>query len=91
MTFPRLLEDPFRSLDAQTTAPKTFPIPAVNTIAKAPQNVILTVARRIFAPPALAPMAPRRARKPKDAPKTMGTSKSVGETTNHKQRHGGAQ
>jgi hypothetical protein len=48
-----------------TTVPKTFPIPAVRAIANAPQNVTRAVARRMFAPPAFAPIAPRRARKPK--------------------------
>jgi hypothetical protein len=47
--------------------PKTFPIPAVRAIANAPQNVTRAVARRTFAPPALASIAPKRARKPKDA------------------------
>src|SRR5689334_4247051 len=64
-----------------TTVPKTFPIPAVNAIASAPQNVTRTVARSTLAPPALAPIAPRRARKPKEAIETIGTSNFTGETT----------
>ena len=50
-------------------------------IANAPQNVTRAVARRMFAPPVLAPIAPRRARKPKDAVDTMGTSALAGDTT----------
>ena len=38
--------------------PKSLPIPAVRAIARAPQNVTRAVARRTFAPPALAPIAP---------------------------------
>src|ERR1017187_7864635 len=65
----------------QTTVPNNLPIPAVRAIANAPQNVTRTVARRIFAPPTFAPIAPRRARKPKDAVNTIGTSAPVGDTT----------
>ena len=65
----------------QTTAPTNFPIPAVRAMASAPQNVTRAVARTMFAPPALAPIAPRRARKPKDAPDTIGTSAPAGDTT----------
>ena len=50
-------------------------------MASAPQNVTRAVARKMFAPPALAPIAPRRARKSKEAPDTMGTSAPVGDTT----------
>ena len=46
------------------------PIPAVSAIAKAPQKVSRAVALRTFAP-ALAPITPRRARKPKDAAETI--------------------
>ena len=67
--------------NSQTTAPKSFPIPAVKAIANAPQNVTRAVARKTFAPPALAPTAPRRARKPKDAANTTGTSALAGDTT----------
>ena len=56
-------------------------MPAVRAIANAPQNVTRAVARRTFAPPAFAPIAPRRARKPKDAADTMGTSAPAGDTT----------
>ena len=45
----------------QTTVPNNFPIPAVRAIANAPQNVTRAVARRTFAPPAFASIAPRRA------------------------------
>ena len=45
------------------------------------QNVTRAVARRTFAPPALAPIAPRRARKPKDATDTTGTSALAGDMT----------
>src|SRR5450759_1954007 len=65
----------------QTTVPNNFPIPAVSAIAKAPQNVTRAVARRTLAPPALAPMAPSSARKPKDAADTIGTSAPAGATT----------
>ena len=71
----------FRGPNLQTTVPNNFPIPAVRAIANAPQNVTRAVARRTFAPPALAPIAPRRARKPKDAADTMGTSALAGDTT----------
>ena len=70
-----------RGPDLQTTVPKSLPMPAVRAIASAPQNVTRAVARRTFAPPALAPIAPRRARKPKDAADTMGTSAPAGDTT----------
>ena len=46
-----------------------------------PQNVTRTVARRTFAPPALAPIAPRSARKPKDAADTIGTIAPIGDMT----------
>src|ERR1700680_2616728 len=65
----------------QTTVPKNFPIAAVRAIANAPQNVTRAVPRRTFAPPTLAPIAPRRARKHKDAADTMGTSAPAGDTT----------
>src|ERR1700686_4654477 len=71
----------FRGHGLQTTAPKSLPMPAVRAIAKAPQNVTRAVARRTFAPPVLAPIAPRRARKPKDAADTRGTSAPGGDTT----------
>ena len=65
----------------QITVPKTFPMPAVRAIARAPQNVTRSVARRTLAPPARAPIAPRTARKAKDAADTMGTSALAGDTT----------
>ena len=43
-----------------------------------------------FAPPVLAPIAPRRARKPKDAADTMGNKRTGGRYDNHEQGHGGA-
>src|SRR6188768_4054570 len=70
-----------RRANLQTTVPKSLPIPAVSAIANAPQNVTRAVARRMFAPPAFAPIAPRRARKPKDAADTMGTRAFAGDTT----------
>lgn len=65
----------------QTTVPNNFPIPAVIAIANAPQKVTRAVARRMCAPPAFAPIAPRSARKPNDAAETMGTSAPAGDTT----------
>src|SRR5665213_924389 len=63
------------------TVPNNLPIPAVRAIARAPQNVTRAVARRMFAPPAFAPIAPRTARKPKDAANTIGTSAPGGDIT----------
>lgn len=63
----------------QTTVPNSLPIPAVMANAKAPQNVTRTVARRTFAPPALAPTAPRSARNTRDAAETIGISASAGD------------
>src|SRR6185312_11091568 len=65
----------------QRIVPKSLPIPAVTPSASAPQNVTRIVARSIFAPPAFAPIAPSRAKKPNDAAETIGTSKLAGETT----------
>ena len=65
----------------QTTVPNNFPIPAVRAIANAPQKVTRAVARRMFAPPAFAPIAPKRERNPKDAAETIGTSALAGDTT----------
>ena len=45
-------------------------MPAVSAIASAPQKVTRTVAFATFAPPARAPIAPSRARKPSDAIET---------------------
>ena len=56
-------------------------MPAVIPSANAPQNVIRMVARRIWAPPALAPTAPRNARKPSDAADVTGTRIVEGYTT----------
>src|SRR6476620_4039182 len=64
----------------QTTVPNSLPMPAVIPSANAPQNVTRAVARRMFAPPARAPIAPSSARKPSDAPDTTGTSAFVGDT-----------
>jgi len=58
-----------------------FPMPAVRALANAPQNVTRAVARRTLAPPALPPIAPRRARKARDAAATIGTSAPAGDTT----------
>src|SRR5665647_1028261 len=71
----------YRGPNLQITVPNIFPMPAVSAIAKAPQNVTRTVARRTLAPPARAPIAPRTARKPKDAADTSGTSAPAGDTT----------
>src|SRR5674476_54530 len=70
-----------RRPNRQITVPKSFPMPAVSAIARAPQNVTRSVARRILAPPARAPIAPSTARKAKDAADTMGTSALAGDTT----------
>src|SRR4051812_4715504 len=45
----------------QTAAPTSAPMPAVTAMASAPQPTPLIVARRGFAPPRLAPRAPRPA------------------------------
>jgi len=50
-------------------------------MANAPQNVTRIVARRTFAPPARAPIAPRSARKPKEAADTSGTIALIGDMT----------
>src|SRR5580704_9859785 len=71
----------FGGPDLQTTVPKSLPMPAVRAIASAPQNVTRAVARRTFAPPVLAPIAPRRARKPNEAADSRGTSAPGGDTT----------
>lgn len=65
----------------QTTVPNSLPMPAVSARANAPQNVTRMVARRMFAPPAFAPITPRTARKASDAPETIGTSALLGDTT----------
>ena len=68
-------------LQRQTTVPNNFPIPAVKAIASAPQDITRTVPHGTSAPPTFAPIAPRTARKPKDAADTMGTSAPAGDTT----------
>ena len=73
--------DLLRHFSLQTTVPNSFPMPAVRAMASAPQNVTRAVPRRTFAPPALAPIAPNSARKPKDAADTIGTSPLAGDTT----------
>ena len=65
----------------QMTVPNNFPIPAVRAIASAPQNVTRAVARIMFAPPALAPIAPNKAKKAKDAADTRRTSMLGGDMT----------
>ena len=47
---------------------------------KRAQKVTRMVARRMFAPPAFAPIAPRTARKASDATETIGTSALPGDT-----------
>src|ERR1017187_106422 len=76
-----LLDHSGRELESHTTVPTNFPIPAVRAIANAPQNVTRTVARKILAPPAFAPIAPRSARNPNEAANTIGTRTLVGDTT----------
>ena len=49
-----ILQTPCAAPTLQTTVPKSLPIPAVRAIARAPKNVTRGVARRMFAPPALA-------------------------------------
>ena len=56
----------------QVTVPKMAPIPAVTPIASAPQNVTRMVGFRMFAPPALAPIMPSRARNTKEPTETVG-------------------
>ena len=56
-------------------------MPAVMAMANAPQNVTRVVARMMFAPPAFAPTAPSRARKPRDAMDTTGPRIRGGDTT----------
>src|SRR3546814_20346962 len=46
----------------QTAAPNRLPTPAVNAIARAPQNVTRTIDRMTGAPPAFAPSAPSSTR-----------------------------
>ena len=53
----------------------------MRAFANAPQNVTRAVARRTFAPPAFAPIAPRSARKPKDAEDTIGIIAPIGDMT----------
>lgn len=55
-------------------------MPAVNAIAKAPQNVTRTVALAVPAPPALAPSAPSRANEINDVTATAGPITSLGRT-----------
>ena len=56
-------------------------MPAVRAIASAPQNVTRAVAGRTFAPPALAPIAPKSERKTSEATDTIGTKMLAGETS----------
>src|SRR6516164_4646358 len=56
----------------QGTVPKMAPIPAVTPIASAPQNVTRMVGFRMFAPPALAPIMPSKARNTKEPTETVG-------------------
>ena len=65
----------------QTAVPTIAPMPAVSPIAKAPQNVTLIIALATLAPPALAPIAPRSARKHSEAAETIATSIEAGDTT----------
>src|ERR1017187_1097847 len=75
-----LLDHRGRELESHTTVPTNFPIAAVRATATAPPDVTRTVARKILAPPPFAPIAPRRARKAKDAANTIGTRTLVGDT-----------
>src|SRR6478736_6459568 len=56
-------------------------MPAVSARANAPQNVTRMVARRMLAPPAFAPIAPKTARKANDAADTTGTNALPGDIT----------
>ena len=58
--------------------PNNAPIPAVIAIARAPQKVTRIVAASMFAPPVLAPTAPRNARNSKDAAATDSASALTG-------------
>jgi hypothetical protein len=55
-------------------------MPAVRVIARAPQNVSRKVGIRILAPPALAPIAQRSARKINEPRATIGSKSAGGET-----------
>ena len=58
------------ALRPHTVVPTSAPMLAVRAMAAAPQKVTRTVAFRMFAPPALAPIAPSNARKISDAMET---------------------
>lgn len=60
----------FEVTGRQTALPTRFPMPAVTAMAAAPQNATRAVARGMAAPPALAPSAPRTARKTNEAAET---------------------
>ena len=79
-----------QALTPHTTVPNSLPMPAVRAMANAPQNVTRAVARRTFAPPALAPIAPRRARKPKRCGGHDRDKRAGGRHQHHEQRHGRA-
>src|SRR3546814_16627905 len=68
------------SPEFQIAAPTKCPIPAVAAIASAPQKVTRADARQTEAPPAIAPTAPSKARKRRDAPASIGTSSRIGAT-----------
>ena len=61
------------TLAVYTTVPNALPIAAVATMASAPQKVTRAVARKTFAPPALAPIAPSTPRNINEAADTIGT------------------
>ena len=63
------------------TVPTSAPMLAVRAIASAPQKVTRIDARRTFAPPALAPTAPSKAKNSNDAIDTIGDNSDTGETT----------
>src|SRR2546426_6693554 len=56
----------------QPVAPNRVPIPAVNTIASAPQKVTRSAPGATGAPPAYAARPPRKARKAREVAETIG-------------------
>ena len=54
-------------VNVQTAFPTMAPISAVSDMANAPQRVTRAAALKMFAPPALTPITPNSASKPRDA------------------------
>jgi hypothetical protein len=63
---------------SQTVAPKIRPMPAVNAIASAPQNVTRMVPRIIPAPPVRAAKAPNAAKKTSEVADTITMALPIG-------------